>query len=57
MNYPPINTQAHREPSKAEYQAMAALIIAQPELNGVVRYSALRAALEAYEQQRERERQ
>ena len=37
-----------QEPSEAEYQAMAAIIIAQPELNGMIRYSSLRAGIAAY---------
>ena len=55
MNYPPINTQPWREPSEAELQTMLALVLAQPELNGLVRYSSLRRALEAYEQYRDQD--
>ena len=46
-----------QEPSEAEYQAMAAIIIAQPELNGMIRYSSLRAGIAAYLDEAEQEDQ
>jgi hypothetical protein len=39
--------------SEGEVRVMAAIIIAQPELNGLITYSALQAGLKVYEEVRE----
>jgi hypothetical protein len=46
-------TQPPAVETELERRVMVAIILAQPELNGVLRYSALRAGLAVYEQYRE----
>jgi hypothetical protein len=39
-------------PSEGEVRVMLAIILAQPELNGAIKYSALQAGLKVYEEVR-----